>query len=364
MVDFDFDDSIDRRPTRQGPRGEDIWFYPHFNARAEMDHFLSSAYQSTGGRLSGDPVESEAVKHFSLVTRLRVAEYHHMIHAPRSLQMRNCTRSERICSVPVDSWLPICAGFFRVGLRFPIPKFILDVLEYHSIAINQLPPNSMRYLIAFMSKCRLLGIIPTVDLFHTFFVSSTATHVTSDSWGYCDFRPRTSFDRILGACPSRNSNYRSRYFFVRNHPDEPPLQFPVRWRTPTGTRVVRPFLASDHPSVIALSRFAVQDATILCSLELTAYLGIFPRKLSDSIFFFIPVCFCADQVVELRQFIYGPLVKYTSLTADTGLGPFVTHCGLELERIPTMCGLISLRTNCLLPGIFLLLLMVIPPLLP
>lgn len=181
------------------------------------------------------------------------------LHDPRPSLSSNAQlyRLERICSAPIDSWLPFCAEFFQVGLRFPIPKFILDILEYHSIAINQLPPNSMRYLIAFMSKCRLLGIIPIVDLFHTFFVSSTATHVTSTSWGYCEFRPRSSFDRILGACPSRNSHYRTRYIFVRNHPNEPPLQFHVRWRTPTGTRGTRPPLAPYHPSVIALSRFAV-----------------------------------------------------------------------------------------------------------
>lgn len=289
MANFDFDDPIDRFPPRQGPRCEDSWYYPTLNVRAEMDHFRSSDYQRAGGRLSGALVEAKASRHFSLVTRVRAAEYHHMIFSPRSLQMRRCTRAERIGSAPVDLWLPICAEFFRVGLRFPIPTFILDVLEYHSIAINQLPPNSMRYLIAFMPKCRLLGIIPTVDLFHTFFVSSTASSVTSSSWGYCEFRPRLSFDRILGACPSRNSNYRTRFLFVRNHPDLPPLQFPVRWRTPSGTRGVQPPLDANHPSVIALSRFAVRDATILCSPELTAYLGIFPRELTagkNSIFFF------------------------------------------------------------------------------
>lgn len=66
--------------------------------------------------------------------------------------MRACTEAERICSAPIDGWFPICAEFFRVGLRFPIPQFILDILAYHQIAINQLPPNSMRYLIASMSK--------------------------------------------------------------------------------------------------------------------------------------------------------------------------------------------------------------------
>lgn len=155
-----------------------------------MENFLASDYDRTGGRLSGDAVESEAIKHWSFVTRLRTAEYHHLIHAPRTLQMRNCTRSEHICSAPIDSWLPICAEFFRVSLRFPIPQFILDVLNYHNIFINQLSPNSMRYLIAFMSKCRLLGILPTVELFHCFFVASTANRITSRSWGYCDFSPR------------------------------------------------------------------------------------------------------------------------------------------------------------------------------
>lgn len=246
-----------------------------------MDHFLASDYDRTGGRLSCDAVERVAALHLSFVTRVRVAEYHHMIFAPRSLQMRNCTRAERVCSAPIDAWLPICAEFFRVGLRFPIPSFILDILEYHTIAINQLPPNSMRYLIAFMSKCLLLGITPTVDLFHTFFVASTASVATSSTWGYCEFSPRHSYDRILGACPSRNSHYRNRFLFVRNRPGGYRLEFPVRWRTPTGTRGMQPPLDARHPSVILLSRFVVRDATVLCSPELTAFLGILPRTLTS-----------------------------------------------------------------------------------
>lgn len=291
------DDRIDRCPQLTGPRGEDGWYYPLLVASSEMEIFQSSDYDSTGDRLVRNPIETEAIKHRSNVTRLRAAEYHHLIHAPRILQMRNCTRFERICSAPVDGWLPICAEYFRVGLRFPIPQFILDVLASHNIAINQLTPNAMRYLIAFMSKCILVGIEPTVDLFHCFMCATTESNVTSATWGYVGFNHRVAYGRILGGCPSRNAFYKERYLFVRNHPDEPPLEFPVRWGQPVGTRGSRAAFPCNHPSVVALSKFAIRDATILCSPELTAYLGIFPRQLTNSmlscfiIFFYLCVAF-------------------------------------------------------------------------
>lgn len=40
----------------------------------------------------------------------------------------------------------------------------------------------------------------------------------------------------------------------------------------------------------------------------------------------------------MQAFINGPLVTYDTMTADNGLGPFVSHCGWDegRERIPTL----------------------------
>lgn len=47
-----------------------------------------------------------------------------------------------------------------------------------------------------------------------------------------------------------------------------------------GIRDPRPDLVPNDESSTRLSRFVVRDSTVLCSPELTAYLGIFPRQLS------------------------------------------------------------------------------------
>lgn len=134
-----------------------------------MHVFPLDPYVDSGDRLHPDHAGLTVSTIESNVTLWRAAEYHHLIHAPRTLQFRECTKHERITSQPIDSWVPIYAEYFKVGLRFPILPFILEVLEYHNIVLNQLTPNSMRVLISFITKSRFVRVEPTIRLFHNFY---------------------------------------------------------------------------------------------------------------------------------------------------------------------------------------------------
>lgn len=106
----------------------------------------------------------------SNVTEFRAAEYHHLCHALRWIQFQPCSDPDRIFLDIIKYWVMICAEYFHVGLQFLIPSFILEVVDYHTIALNQFPPNSISYLIAFITKCRMIGIEPDIDVFHYFFL--------------------------------------------------------------------------------------------------------------------------------------------------------------------------------------------------
>lgn len=100
----------------------------------------------------------------------------------------------------------------------------------------------------------------------------------------------------------------------------------VVWTSAVGVGEPRPEL--DTPESYLAKRLRtchVRDCTVLCSPELTAYLGVFPRELT------------ANQVCELRYFMFGAMLNYTDFRLDKGEGPFVTHCGRGgCERIQVM----------------------------
>lgn len=106
----------------------------------------------------------------------------------------------------------------------------------------------------------------------------------------------------------------------------PPLNFPVIWTSAVGVGHPRPELNTIESNLVQrLWRCPVRDCTALCSAALTAYLGIFPRKLTS------------DQVCEIRSFMFGAMLSCTDFRLDKGEGPFVTHCGCcGHECIPVM----------------------------
>lgn len=134
----------DSYPKRED--GDDHWYYPNFDPSREMSYFPIVDYEDRGGRLEPEFIDSNVNECVSNVSYWRLAEYHHMIHAPPSLQFREATKDERITSRPIDRWVPIHGEYLRFGLRFPLHPFIIENLNCHNIALTQLSPNIIRYL--------------------------------------------------------------------------------------------------------------------------------------------------------------------------------------------------------------------------
>ncbi|RRT63389.1 hypothetical protein B296_00012422 [Ensete ventricosum] len=84
----------------------------------------------------------------------------YMLHISRSGQRPYSLDSPGVC-ISVDA--------LEVDLRFPLHPIIEECIRWWRISPSQVAPNSWRYLVVFLSKCRGAGIISTRDLFMTCF---------------------------------------------------------------------------------------------------------------------------------------------------------------------------------------------------
>ncbi|GKV05344.1 hypothetical protein SLEP1_g17369 [Rubroshorea leprosula] len=73
---------------------------------------------------------------------------------PRTILIRAGTPNERACSVSRTGWVPVYVDHFEADLRFPLPGLIFDVLAEYELALSQLTPNSIKFIIGFYAVVR------------------------------------------------------------------------------------------------------------------------------------------------------------------------------------------------------------------
>ena len=58
---------------------------------------------------------------------------------------------------------------FRVGLRLPLPSFVVALFRFLDISLASVAPNSFRFLIGFLSLCHVVKVQPSLSLFRHFY---------------------------------------------------------------------------------------------------------------------------------------------------------------------------------------------------
>ncbi|GKV30880.1 hypothetical protein SLEP1_g39651 [Rubroshorea leprosula] len=74
-------------------------------------------------------------------------------HIPRTILLWTSGQNERACTVSQTGWILVYVDHFDTGLRFPLPGLVFDLLADYELALTQLTPNSMRFIIGFMLLC-------------------------------------------------------------------------------------------------------------------------------------------------------------------------------------------------------------------
>ncbi|GKU94464.1 hypothetical protein SLEP1_g7960 [Rubroshorea leprosula] len=88
----------------------------------------------------------------------RLEEMVRVYHIPKTILLRTGGQNERACTVSRTGWIPVYADHFDAGLRFPLPGLVFDLLAEYELALTQLTPNSIRFIMGFMLLCARLEV--------------------------------------------------------------------------------------------------------------------------------------------------------------------------------------------------------------
>ncbi|GKV01866.1 hypothetical protein SLEP1_g14381 [Rubroshorea leprosula] len=68
----------------------------------------------------------------------RLEEMVRAYHIPKTILLRTGGQNERACTVSQTGWIPVYMDHFDVGLRFPLPRLIFDLLADYKLALTSL----------------------------------------------------------------------------------------------------------------------------------------------------------------------------------------------------------------------------------
>ncbi|GKD44110.1 hypothetical protein Tco_1268755 [Tanacetum coccineum] len=108
------------------------------------------------------------------------------------------------------------------NFRIPISQFLFDILGYYQIHLSQLSVIGAAKVSHFEINCRVLNIIPTVNLFRVFYVPSY-----NSGWMSFSKRPGKNTPQCYTKPLDSLKNWNNRFFWV----DEKVFPTVVAWRT-------------------------------------------------------------------------------------------------------------------------------------
>ncbi|GKU95990.1 hypothetical protein SLEP1_g9276 [Rubroshorea leprosula] len=73
--------------------------------------------------------------------------------------------NKRACTVSQTGWIPVYVDHFEAGLHFPLPRLVFDLLADYELALTQLTPNSISFIIGFMLLCARLEVLAKAIVF-------------------------------------------------------------------------------------------------------------------------------------------------------------------------------------------------------
>ncbi|GKV21426.1 hypothetical protein SLEP1_g31407 [Rubroshorea leprosula] len=151
-----------------------------------------------------------------VATVKRYKKLEHMVRRfqiPRTILIRAGTPNERACSVSRTGWVPVYVDHFEAGLRFPLPELIFDVLAEYELALSQLTPNSIKFIIGFMLLCERLGMPTKAVVFRSLFLCRLCPSTSGTRWYYVSGREKMI---IFTNIRNKVARWKRQFVFVRD----------------------------------------------------------------------------------------------------------------------------------------------------
>ncbi|GKV06936.1 hypothetical protein SLEP1_g18753 [Rubroshorea leprosula] len=200
------DSSTEGTPSEVGDAEEGAFSPPTTNTEVDAVVFEEWENKVISGRLDN---LRKAPKTLPAGFRFRAALHHEVVDSsatvkgykklkemvrqyqiPRTILIQAGTQNERACIVSRMGWVPIYIDHFEVGLRFPLPELIFDVLAKYKLALMQLTPNSIKFIIGFMLLCERLEIPVKTLVFRLLFLCCLCPSTSGTRWYYISRREK------------------------------------------------------------------------------------------------------------------------------------------------------------------------------
>ncbi|GKD80409.1 hypothetical protein Tco_1343030 [Tanacetum coccineum] len=157
----------------------------------------------------------------STISQEYLLEFSSEYYIPENLHPELPGPRDHIVDFP-EGKVGVYTKFFKfANFRIPISQFLLDILGYYQIHLSQLSVIGAAKVSHFEINCRVLNIIPTVNLFRVFYVSSY-----NSGWMSFSKRPGKNTPQCYTKPLDSLKNWNNRFFWV----DEKVFPTVVAWR--------------------------------------------------------------------------------------------------------------------------------------
>ncbi|GJR86959.1 hypothetical protein Tco_0210970 [Tanacetum coccineum] len=227
---------------------------------------------------------------------------------PESLHPELPGPEDAIVNFPEGKIGVYCKFFEFANYRIPITQFLFDLLDYYQIHLSQLSVIGAAKVSQFEINCRVLNVIPTVDLFRVFYIPSYQL-----GWMYFAKRPGKETPQCYVKPLDSLKNWNNRFFWV----DERVFPTPVAWRSsaPRENKPTADIYSEADVATLDTHRtcFGQQPEDLLCLVGISRNYFFsedqYPVFLYDN-----------DQVMDLFGLIKNPNPK-----VKVGTHPRVAH---------------------------------------
>ncbi|GKU89657.1 hypothetical protein SLEP1_g3770 [Rubroshorea leprosula] len=113
----------------------------------------------------------------------------------------------------ITGWIPVYVDHFEAGLRFHLPGLIFDLLADYKLALTQLTPYSIRFIIGFMLLCARLAVPAKVIVFRSMFQCRLCPNSRGAKWYYLSGREKS---QLFKNVKNKMARWKRQFVFVRN----------------------------------------------------------------------------------------------------------------------------------------------------
>ncbi|GKV32749.1 hypothetical protein SLEP1_g41333 [Rubroshorea leprosula] len=181
------------------------------------------------------------------------------------------------CTVSQTGWIPVYVDHFDADLRFPLPGLIFDLLADYELALTQLTPNSIRFIIGFMLLCARLEVLAKAIVFRSLFQCRLCPNSRGAKWYYLSGRDKS---QLFKNVRNKVARWKRQFIFVRDTRAERISNDLVarlsEWRTPNAHINYPQLLPRDVDLKNQLLEYAQREGLIdLEALVTSEHLAVF-----------------------------------------------------------------------------------------